>query len=61
MKKQLKTLNLHTERVISLSAMKSIKGGYTLYCNFTNVLPPRTSPCTSSIDPTVVKGTTVFC
>ena len=65
MRKQLKQLSLRTERVMSLSAMKSVKGGITLYCNFTKAAPqPPQWGTTLATEPTIngsAQGATQSC
>ncbi|MFN8354451.1 MAG: hypothetical protein U0Y10_08400 [Spirosomataceae bacterium] len=63
MKKQLKILNLHTERVMSFSAMKGVKGG-TAKPFIMGTGPGGGPQLMTSIGPacpTLVQGNTITC
>ena len=62
MKKQLKKLELRTECILSLSAMKSLKGGYTLMCQINTITGvPNLMTSVGAACPTLAQGNTVSC
>ncbi|MFN8346643.1 MAG: hypothetical protein U0X91_16690 [Spirosomataceae bacterium] len=64
MKKQFKKLELKKEYVMNLSTMKQIKGGLTMYCNYTKLGPEPTQWGTTLLtEPTInaAQGATAGC
>ncbi len=64
MKKQFKKLDLKKDCIMSLSAMRQVNGGLTLYCNYTKFGPePPQWGTTILTEPTInaAQGATIGC